>query len=145
MDGMWGTINSSNTFETVITHLHDDFTFNFGTMYTNTDYEQGLVTSVTPLTSIWSEVSWKRNGFRAAIGTMPYLVDGGLTLRLPTSIDFTGNVKYTECDYEIRNNFAEYVSLGYKKQLSFNTSIQIDAYANGYGFNKTQFNYVRNF
>lgn len=145
MDGMWGTINSSNTFETVITHLHDDFTFNFGTMYTNTDYEQGLVTSVTPLTSMWSEVSWKRNGFRAAIGTMPYLVDGGLTLRLPTSIDFTGNVKYTEFDYEIRNNFAEYVSLGYKKQLDFNSSLSIDAYSNGYGFNKTQFNYTRNF
>jgi len=145
MDGMWGTINSSNTFETVITHLHDDFTFNFGTMYTNTDYEQGLVTGVTPLTSMWSEVSWKRNGFRAAIGTMPYLVDGGLTLTLPTSIDFTGNVKYTEFDYEIRNNFAEYVSLGYKKQLDFNSSLSIDAYSNGYGFNKTQFNYTRNF
>jgi len=145
MDGMWGTINSSDTFETVITHLHDDFTFNFGTMYTNTDYEQGLVTSVTPLTSMWSEVSWKRNGFRAAIGTMPYLVDGGITLRLPTSIDFTGNVHYTEHNYKIRNNFAEYVSLGYKKQLDFNTSITIDAYSNGYGFNKTQFNYVRTF
>ena len=52
---------------------------------------------------------------------------------------------YTEHNYKIRNNFAEYVSLGYKKQLDFNSSFTIDAYSNGYGFNKTQFNYVRNF
>jgi hypothetical protein len=145
MDGMWGTINSSDTFETVITHLHKDFTVNLGTMYTNTTFTPGLVTDVNSLTSMWSEVSWKKHGFRAAIGTMPYLVDGGITLRLPTSIDFTGTVKYTEFDYRIRNNFAEYVSLGYKKQLDFNSSFSIDAYSNGYGFNKTQFNYVRNF
>jgi len=145
MDGMWGKIQSSNTFETVITHLHDDLTFNFGTMYTNTEYDKGLITNVTPLTSVYSEVSWRRNGFRAAIGTMPYLVDGGITLRLPTSIDFTGNVHYTEFDYEIRNNFAEYISLGYTKQLDFNSSFGISAYTNGYGFNKTQFNYTRNF
>jgi len=145
MDGMWGTINSSDTFETVITHLHKDFTVNLGTMYTNTSFTPGLVTDVNSLTSMWSEVSWKKNGFRAAIGTMPYLVDGGITLRVPTSIDFTGTVKYTEFDYKIRNTFAEYVSLGYKKQLDFNSSFSIDAYSNGYGFNKTQFNYTRNF
>ena len=141
MSGMWGTINSSTTFETVATHLHNDFTFNLGTMYTNTDFEPGLVTDVSSLTSVWSEVSWRRAGFRAAVGTMPYLVDGGITLKLPTSIDFTGTVQYTELDYKIRNNFAEYVSLGYKKQLNFNTSVSVDGYTNGYGFSKTQFKY----
>ena len=145
MDGMWGNIESSNTIETVITHLHDDFTFNFGTMHTNTDIRKGLVTDVSALTSMWSEVSWKKKGFRLAVGTMPYLVDGGITLRLPTSIDFTGNVHYTEIDYKIRNNFAEYVSIGYKKQLNFNTNISVDAYTNGYGYNKTQFNFNYSF
>ena len=145
MDGMWGTINSSDTFETVVTHLHKDFTVNLGTMYTNTSFTPGLVTDVNSLTSMWSEVSWKKHGFRAALGTMPYLVDGGITLRVPTSIDFTGTVKYTEFDYKIRNTFAEYVSLGYNKQLNFNTSYSIGAYYNGYGFSQANLNLNYNF
>lgn len=145
MDGMWGTIDSSDTFETVITHLHKDFTVNLGTMYTNTTFTPGLVTDVNSLTSMWSEVSWKKHGFRAAIGTMPYLVDGGITLRVPTSIDFTGTVKYTEFDYKIRNTFAEYMSLGYNKQLNFNTSYSIGAYYNGYGFSQANLNLLYNF
>jgi hypothetical protein len=76
---------------------------------------------------------------------MPYLVDGGITLRVPTSIDFTGTVKYTEFDYKIRNTFAEYMSLGYNKQLNFNTSYSIGAYYNGYGFSQANLNLLYNF
>ena len=140
MDGMWGTINSSNTFETVVTHLRKGFTFNLGTMYTNTDYEKGLVTYVDPLTSVWSEVSWRDAGFRAAIGTMPYLVDGGITLSIPRSIDVTGAVQYSEFKYRIRNNFAEYASLEYTKNIDFKSSYSLVAYSNGYGFNQAKLN-----
>ena len=140
MDGMWGTINSSNTFETVVTHLRKGFTFNLGTMYTNTDYEKGLVTNIDPLTSVWSEVSWRDARFRAAIGTMPYLVDGGITLSVPRSIDVTGAVHYSEFEYRIRNNFAEYVSLEYTKNIDFKSSYSLVAYSNGYGFNQAKLN-----
>ena len=140
MDGMWGAINSSNTIETVVTHLRKGFTLNLGTMYTNTKYEKGLVTNVDPLTSVWSEASWRDAGFRAAIGTMPYLLDGGITLRVPRSIDVTGAVHYAECEYRIRNNFAEYASLEYTKNIDSKTSYSLVAYSNGYGFNQAKLN-----
>ena len=107
---------------------------------TNTNYEKGLVTNVDPLTSVWSEVSWRDAGFRAAIGTMPYLVVGGITLSVPRSIDVNGAVHYSEFEYRIRNNFAEYVSLEYTKNIDFKSSYSLVAYSNGYGFNQAKLN-----
>ncbi len=137
MSGMWGTINSSETIETVVTHVKDKFMFHAGNMHTTTDFDQGLVTNVTPIDSVWGEISWKNAGLRLALGSMPYVVNGSVDVRLPSTIDSQGTVHYDTFNFEIENQFATYSSVSYVNSLR-NINYTVSGYSNTLGFYHTE-------
>jgi hypothetical protein len=137
MSGMWGTINSSETIETVVTHVKDKFMFHAGNMHTTTDFDQGLVTNVTPIDSVWGEISWKNAGLRLAVGSMPYVVNGSVDVRLPSTIDSQGTVHYDTFNFEIENQFATYSSVSYVNSLR-NINYTVSGYSNTLGFYHTE-------
>ena len=137
MTGMWGTINKSQTIETVITHVHDDFMFHVGNMHTTTDYDKGLVTNVTPIDSVWAEASWRHKGLRLAVGSMPYVVGGSIDVRLPSTIDNAGVVHYDTFNFAFKNEFATYSSLNYTDTLG-SINYSLGAYSNSLGFYQTE-------
>lgn len=137
MSGMWGTINSSETIETVITHVKDKFMFNMGNMHTTTNFDSGLVTNVTPIDSVWGEISWRNEGLRLAVGSMPYVVKGDIDVRLPSTIDSQGVVHYDTFNVEIENQFATYSSVNYTNSFR-NINYTLGAYNNTLGFYQAQ-------
>ena len=137
MSGMWGTINNSDTLETVVTHVHDKWMFHFGNMRTTTNFEKGLVTDVSPIDSIWGEVSWRNNGLRLAVGSMPYIVGGNIDVRLPSSIDNQGVVHYDTRSFAFENEFATYSSVQYTNTFGA-WSYSLAGYNNTLGFFKTE-------
>ena len=137
MSGMWGTINSSETIETVVTHVKDKFMFHAGNMHTTTDFDQGLVTNVTPIDSVWGEISWKNAGLRLALGSMPYVVNGSVDVRLPSTIDSQGTVHYDTFNFEIENQFATYSSVSYVNSFR-NINYTVSGYSNTLGFYHTE-------
>ena len=137
MSGMWGTINRSETIETVVTHVKDKFMFNMGNMHTTTDFDSGLVTNVTPIDSVWGEISWRNEGLRLAVGSMPYVVKGDIDVRLPSTIDSQGIVHYDTFNFEIENQFATYSSVNYTNNFR-NINYTLGAYSNTLGFYQAQ-------
>ena len=137
MSGMWGTINSSETIETVVTHVNNKFMFHAGNMHTTTDFDQGLVTNVTPIDSVWGEISWKNAGLRLALGSMPYVVNGSVDVRLPSTIDSQGTVHYDTFNFEIENQFATYSSVSYVNSFR-NINYTVSGYSNTLGFYHTE-------
>jgi len=137
MSGMWGTINRSETIETVVTHVKDKFMFNMGNMHTTTDFDSGLVTNVTPIDSVWGEISWRNEGLRLAVGSMPYVVKGDIDVRLPSTIDSQGIVHYDTFNFEIENQFATYSSVNYTNSFR-NINYTLGAYSNTLGFYQAQ-------
>ncbi|MDA1331996.1 MAG: VCBS repeat-containing protein [Proteobacteria bacterium] len=137
MSGMWGTINSSQTIETVVTHVNDSFMFHVGNMHTITDFNQGLVTAVAPIDSIWGEISWKDAGLRLAVGSMPYVIKGGIDVRIPSTIDQQGVVRYDTFEFDIENEFAAYSSVHFAKTANA-TTFSVSGYSNTLGFYQTE-------
>jgi len=137
MSGMWGTINRSETIETVVTHVKDKFMFNMGNMHTTTDFDSGLVTNVTPIDSVWGEISWRNEGLRLAVGSMPYVVKGDIDVRLPSTIDSQGIVHHDTFNFEIENQFATYSSVNYTNSFR-NINYTLGAYSNTLGFYQAQ-------
>ena len=137
MSGMWGTINSSETIETVVTHVKDKFMFHAGNMHTTTDFDQGLVTNVTPIDSVWGEISWKNAGLRLALGSMPYVVNGSVDVRLPSTIDSQGTVHYDTFNFDIENQFSTYSSVIYVNSFR-NINYSVSGYSNTLGFYLTE-------
>jgi len=137
MSGMWGTINSSETIETVVTHVKDKFMLHVGNMHTTTNFDKGLVTNITPIDSVWGEISWKNDGLRLALGSMPYVVKGDIDVRLPNTIDAQGIVHYDTFNFDIQNSFSTYTSMHYVKTIK-QVNYSVGGYSNSLGFYQTE-------
>jgi hypothetical protein len=113
LNGMWGEIRSSNNFEFSVIKKLDDFWLQSGMIYSTTQLTPGLVSKITPISSVYSVAGWSHNGFNLYGGFKPYIVDGNIELNLPTSVDNTGTMYYNKKQFKLRNELVGFAGVGY--------------------------------
>ncbi len=126
-DGMWGTINSSDSYELITSWRHNDFWVHGALMQTQTNMNPGLIRDVSPIVSGWGEVTYSLPTLKAALGITPCILDGDLELNVPTSVEFDGQINYTSRVVAVRNLPTGYARVQYKQSLSDALSIVYQA------------------
>jgi hypothetical protein len=138
MSGSWGQVNNSGILDHVFTWRDGGFSVQKGVMYTTTNITPGLVTNISPITSVWGESGYRFTkekfgdlGFYA--GVKPVIVSGSVTANIPTSVDNAGNTVYSKRNMALQNPVTGYARLLYTNRLDKQTMIRISAMATQYG------------
>jgi hypothetical protein len=116
--GSWGSIKNTTTTEATVTWRQDGWRVRSGAMYTTTQIDPGLVTRVNPITAVWGDVGYSREGWSLSAGTLPRIIAGSAELTLPTSVNNRGQVQYTSIKARFDNPLAGFTRLGYQGQIS---------------------------
>lgn len=140
LNGMWGEVRSSNNFELSVIKKSDDTWLQTGLIYSTTQLAPGLVSKISPITSIYSVAGYSNNGFNFYGGFKPYIVSGSIELNLPTSVDLQGTMHYTKNQYKLRNNFVGFVGIGYEYTFK-NHQLSSGAIVDAQGQTALSFNY----
>ena len=138
MGGAWGQVNNSGTLDHVISYRDNGFSIKKGIMYTTTTITPGLVTNITPITSVWAESGYRfqRDGFGDLgfyAGVKPIIVSGSVEANIPTAIDNTGNTVYSKRNLALQNPVTSYARVMYTNQLSKETQYRFSGMATQYG------------
>jgi hypothetical protein len=138
MGGAWGQVNNSGTLDHVISYRDNGFSVQKGIMYTTTTITPGLVTNITPITSVWAESGYRfqRDGFGDLgfyAGVKPIIVSGSVEANIPTAIDNTGNTVYSKRNLALQNPVTSYARVMYTNQLSKETQYRFSGMATQYG------------
>ena len=123
-NGMFGQVNSTTTFEYSTLYQPNNFYGQAGVMYSLTDIDSGLVKDVTPITSVYALAGWSNDNLNLYTGIKPMIVDGSLELNLPTSVDYNGNMHYTNTNIGLNNDPISFVG------AQFTSDKVIDKYDN---------------
>lgn len=136
LSGSWGTVRSTSTVESTVKWQQSGWIVRGGSMYTTTDLDAGLVTKINPITAVWGDVSYQFGEWMLSGGSLPKIISGSADLTLPTSIDYRGQIQYTNMRVGFDNPTVGFARLGYRGKLNKNTAINIggmlssnDAYA----------------
>jgi hypothetical protein len=138
MSGAWGQVNNSGILDHVFTWRDGGFSIQKGVMYTTTNITPGLVTNITPITSLWAESGYRfqREGFGDLgfyAGVKPVIVSGSVEANIPTAIDNAGNTVYSKKNLALQNPVTSYARVMYTNQLSKETMYRFTAMATQYG------------
>jgi len=125
LSGSWGLVRSSGTLESTITARQGSAVAKFGTMYTMTEIDPGLVTRVNPITSVWAEVGYEQERFRMYGGVLPQVIAGSADLTMPTGVDNTGKITYTRTQADIVSNSVAYSRFTFGDRLTRNVSYRL--------------------
>jgi len=132
-DGMWGTINSSDSYELITSWRHNDFWVHGALMQTQTNMNPGLIRGVSPIVSSWGEITYSLPTLKLGLGVTPYILDGDVELNIPTSVEFDGQINYTSRVVTVRNLPTAYARAQYRQSLSDSLSIMYKARASEAG------------
>ena len=111
--GMWGQTNSSQTFEFSQMYKPNNWYGQLGVMYTTTQFDQGLVTKVDPITSMYGMAGWSNDNWNLYVGFKPTVISGNVHLNIPTSVDASGNMHYTSAKANLKGDVVKYVGAQY--------------------------------
>jgi hypothetical protein len=138
MGGAWGQVNSSGILDHVFSYRQGGFSVQKGIMYTTTNITPGLVTNVTPTTSMWAESGYRFSkerfgdlGFYA--GVKPVIMSGSVEANIPTAIDNAGNTVYTKKNLALQSPVTGYARMLYTNMLDKQTMYRFSAMATQYG------------
>lgn len=119
MSGAWGKIDGANLTELAVLHSSSAWNYRTGVIRTTTDLRPGLVTAISPITSLWADIEHKAtDGLSLAGGMLPYVVSGHVTASLPTGIGRAGMIEYQHVTVDVRTPFTAYLRMGYRTQGS---------------------------
>jgi len=113
LSGMWGEIRSSTSLELSATVRNNQFWSQTGSIVTGTQLQPGLVSRISPITSVYSVAGWTNQGVTVYGGVKPYIVSGSIQINLPTGVDKQGTMHYTSYKYRLQNAITGFVGLGY--------------------------------
>jgi len=132
MGGAWGSINSSGILDNVFSYRHPSgFSAQASFMHVTTNIQPGLITNVSNMTGGWAESGYRFTDHKKFgdigiyAGIKPVIFSGNVTARIPTSIDNTGNVVYTNKNMAIQNQVTTYVRAMYVNQLTKQTQYRL--------------------
>jgi len=111
--GMWGQTRSSQTFEFSQMYKPNNWYGQLGVMYTTTQFEQGLVRQVDPITSMYGMAGWANDNWNLYVGFKPTVISGNVHMQIPTSVDASGNMHYTSAKASLKGDVVKYVGAQY--------------------------------
>ena len=116
-NGMFGTVNSTTTFEYSTLYQPNNFYAQGGVMYSLTDFESGLVNDVTPITSVYAMAGWSNKNVNLYTGIKPMIVGGSVNVTLPTNVTADGTMQYTDHNLAMKNEAVSFVGAEYRTNL----------------------------
>jgi hypothetical protein len=133
--GAWGQINNSGVLDNVVAYQKNGFSARASLMYVTTNITPGLITNVSNMTGGWAETGYRFGQAKESgdmgiyAGIKPVVFSGNITANLPTSVDNSGNVQYTNKKLGIQNQASGYVRALYVNQLDKQTQYRFSAIA----------------
>lgn len=118
LSGSWGTVRSSATTETVLTRRQDGWVAKAGLMQTVTEMDPGLVTRINPIVSAWAELGHEWSRLKIYGGMLPKVLSGTADLSLPTAVDASGQVQYTNSKATLDSPTVYYARVAYEGQIN---------------------------
>jgi hypothetical protein len=112
--GMWGQVNSTDTFEYSKMYKPNNFYAQLGIMYSITDFDSGLVEDVDNITSMYGVAGWANDNLNLYVGVKPTVIDGSVDIRVPTSVSSTGVMSYTNARADMTGDPISYVGAQFK-------------------------------
>ena len=136
--GMWGQVESSQTFEFSQLYKPNNWYGQVGVMYTTTQFKQGLVTEVDPITAMYGVAGWANDNWNLYVGIKPTVVSGNVHLNVPTSVDASGNMNYTSAKASMRGEPVSYVGAQFnvsevKDKFNNEHSLKMNGVVDQYG------------
>lgn len=126
MSGSWGSIKKSSILESTVATKHQGFVGKVGLMYANTEINAGLVTEISPITSVWTEAGHEWEHFKLMVGVLPKVISGHANLKMPVSVDVSGNLLYNDIKASISSPTTRYMRLAYNKQVNKHVSLSFN-------------------
>jgi hypothetical protein len=131
--GAWGEVTGSGVMDNVISYRNRGFSVQASAMYVSTNITPGLITRVNNMWGAWAETGYrfgdaKREGdLGLYAGIKPVVLSGSVEARMPTAVDTSGNVVYTNKKLMIQNQTAGYLRALYTNQLDRRTQLRLSA------------------
>lgn len=131
--GAWGTVSGSGIMDNVVTYRNRGFSAQASIMHVTTNIQPGLITRVDNMWGAWAETGYRFGDVRRAgdmgiyAGVKPVILSGSVQARIPTAIDNTGNIVYTDKKLMIQNPTTGYVRALYTNQLDRRTQLKLSA------------------
>jgi hypothetical protein len=131
--GAWGEINGSGIMDNVVTYQRKGFSVQASAMHVSTNISPGLITQVGNMWGAWGETGYRfgnvrREGLTGVfLGIKPIVLDGAVQARMPTGVDNSGNIVYTNKNLAIQNQNTGYVRALHTNQLNRETQLRLSA------------------
>jgi len=129
--GAWGTVTNSAIMDNVVTYRNGGFSTQASFMHVTTNISPGLITNVSNMTGGWAETGYRYTdhknfgdlGFYA--GVKPVIFSGNVTARIPSSVDNSGNVVYTNKKMGVQSPTTTYIRAMYTNMLDKQTQYRL--------------------
>lgn len=143
--GVFGTLRHSVMIDTTVSRRWDHGAFVQGSvMRTTTDFQHGLIDSISPLWSGTVVTGWQRDTWSLYGGVQPTIFSGSMRMTLPSGVDRLGRSQYATHKTEIRNAPVPFV--GVQKRWQYPTSnMTWSAVTNDVGSYHILLNYRKDF
>ena len=126
LNGSWGLVKGSSTFESTVTKRTGGFVDKLGVMYSSTEIEQGMVQRINPITSVWAETGYEWTNFKMYGGILPKVVSGSADITLPTGIDNTGKISYSNTRADVYSPTVTYARFSYSDRINKKVTYRVN-------------------
>jgi hypothetical protein len=118
VSSVWGSVDSASTIDSNLTWTNDNFWVQGGVMATNTDLTPGLVSDIDNLYSVYTTMGWEEDSWRIYAGTKPKLVKADIEFNLPSNVDSSGVMHYSNHQSQIKNDIASFIGGSWQQDIS---------------------------
>ena len=131
--GAWGEVQGSGIADNVVTYRNRGFSTQASLMHVTTNITPGLITKVENMWGTWAETGYRFGDVRREgdmgfyAGIKPVVISGSVQARIPTAVDNSGNVVYTNKKLMVQNQTTGYVRALYTNQLDRKTQLRLSA------------------
>jgi subtilisin family serine protease len=129
-NGMWGTMNSSTNLEYTTKYQQGAWYAKGGVISNNSNYTSGLVANVGAIYSAYGSVGLQSGNVTVESGIKPAVVSGAVTLRMPGSVDASGEMAYDVSKVNLRDTVRGYVAASWTSTIDktgfLSLSAQVD-------------------
>jgi hypothetical protein len=131
--GAWGSVTGSGIMDNVVTYRNRGFSTQASLMHVSTNITPGVITKVNNMWGAWAETGYRfgdahREGdLGLYAGIKPVVLSGSVEAKLPTSVDNSGNIMYSNKTLAVRNQTTGYVRALYTNQLDKKTQLRLSA------------------
>ena len=131
--GAWGEITGSSILDNVLTYRKNGFSAQASLMYVATSIDPGLVTKVSPMLAAWTEIGYNTDpksplgNIGLYAGVKPVTLSGHVSAKIPTSIDMSGNIVYTNKKLTVQDQAIGYARITYTNRLGRHSQFKFSA------------------